>query len=560
MAAFDPASPVNVLADRFWEAFLELNPTLATTYGDERYADRLEDPSPEGRARSRALMERTLAEARAIDPEGLPVEERITRDMLAVIAEIAIEEDDQQIHQLRVVDQISGPQTLLAQVVQFQPADSPERLEKLVARIRAYGPFMAANTRILRDGIASGLTAPRIVAERTIEQLDRLLALPPERSPIVEMARVGDEAHRAAILEAVRDVVYPADAEFARVLREEYLAVSRTEPGLWSAPNGTDLYRTQIRAWTTLEIAPEEVHRIGLEDLERIEAERREISRAAGFGDDTAAYRAALAADPSNIPATPEELLGRANEDIDRAMAAAPAYFGRLPRSRVEVRAVEAFKERDSPFAYYFPPSVDGSRPGVYYANTYDLPSRTFTTLASTTYHEAVPGHHFQISLELENENLNAFRRMGSRLAGGAYAEGWGLYAERLADEMGLYRNDGERFGMLDGQAWRAARLVVDSGIHALRWSRQQSIDILRKAGLTDTNSIIETDRYIVWPAQALTYKLGQLRIEKLRRELAARDGDRFDLREFHDQLLGHGSLPLATLERELPTWVRQPA
>ncbi|HEU4672073.1 MAG TPA: DUF885 domain-containing protein [Candidatus Limnocylindrales bacterium] len=560
MAAFDPASPVNVLADRFWESLLELNPTLATTYGDERYADRLEDPGPEGRARTRALMERTLAEAEAIDPEGLSVEDRITRDILAVIAGIGIEEDDQQIHRLRVVDQIAGPQTLLAQVVQFQPADSPERLEKLVARIRGYGPFMAANTQIIRDGIATGLTAPRIVTERTIEQLDRLLAIPAEESPIVEMARVADEADRAAILDAVREVVYPADAEFARVLRDEYLAASRTEPGLWSAPNGTDLYRTQIRFWTTLEIAPEEVHQIGLEDLERIEAERREIARAAGFGDDTAAYRAALAAEPSNVPASRQELLDRANEDIARALAASPRFFGRLPRAGVEVRAVEPFKEKDSPFAYYFPPSADGSRSGIYYANTYDLPSRTFTTLASTTYHEAVPGHHFQIALEMENPDLNTFRRLGSRMAGGAYVEGWGLYSERLADEMGLYRTEGERFGMLDGQAWRAARLVVDSGMHGLRWSRQQSIDFLLKAGLTNTNAVIETDRYIVWPGQALTYKLGQIRIEKLRRELTARDGDRFDLREFHDQLLGHGSLPLATLERELPTWVRQPA
>jgi uncharacterized protein (DUF885 family) len=560
VAAFDSSSPVNVLADRFWEAVLELNPTLATTYGDERYADRLEDPGPEGRAKTRELMERTLADAGAIEPDALSVEDRITRDMLMVIASIGIEEDDQQIHQLRVVDQIGGPQTLLAQTVQFQPGDTPERLATLVARIRAYGPYMAANTQILREGIASGLTAPRIVTERTIEQIDRLLAVPPEESPVVQMARVASEADREAILEAVRDVVYPADAEFVRVLRDEYLPTSRTDPGLWSAPNGEAIYRTQIRFWTTLEIAPEEVHRIGLEDIGKIEAERREIARAAGFGDDTAAYRAALASDPANIPTTREELLARANEDIARAMALAPRWFGRLPRAGVEVRAVEPFKEKDSPFAYYFPPAADGSRSGIYYANTYDLPSRTYTALASTTYHEAVPGHHFQIALEMENPDLNTFRRLGARMAGGAYVEGWGLYSERLADEMGLYRNEAERFGMLDAQAWRAARLVVDSGMHGLRWTRQQSIDFLLRTGLTNTNAVIETDRYIVWPGQALTYKLGQLQIEKLRRELSARDGDRFDLREFHDQVLGHGSLPLATLARELPTWVRQPA
>jgi uncharacterized protein (DUF885 family) len=558
--SFDPESPVNALSDRFWESILELNPTLATVYGDERYADRLEDPGPEGRAKARRLMEETKAEAEAIAPDDLSVEDRITRDMLIVISGIGIEEDDQEIYQLRVVDQIGGPQTLLSQIVQFQPAEDPERLDRVVARIRAYGPFMAANTQSLRDGMRSGLTAPRIAAERTVEQLDRLLEIPPERSPIVELAKVADDAGRIAITDAVRDVVYPADVEFLRVLRDEYLPTTRDEPGLWSAPNGEALYRTQIRYWTTLEIDPEEVHRIGLDDLDRIEEERRAIARAAGFGDDTAAYRAALAADASNVPSTPEEMLARAREDIDRAMAEAPRYFGRLPRSGVEVRAVEPFKEKDSPFAYYFPPTPDGARPGVYYANTYDLPSRTYTTLASTTYHEAVPGHHFQIALEQENPDLNTFRRLGSRMAGGAYVEGWGLYAERLADEMGLYRSEGERFGMLDGQAWRAARLVVDSGMHALRWTRQQSIDFLLKAGLTKTNAVIETDRYIVWPGQALTYKLGQRQIEQLRRELSARDGERFDLREFHDQILGHGSLPLATLAREMPNWVRQPA
>jgi uncharacterized protein (DUF885 family) len=241
-------------------------------------------------------------------------------------------------------------------------------------------------------------------------------------------------------------------------------------------------------------------------------------------------------------------------------MAAAPTYFGALPRAGCDVRSVEEYKEKDAPFAYYYPPAADGSRDGIYYANGYDLPSRKYSKLASTTYHEAAPGHHFQIALEMENPRLNTFRRLGSRMVGGAYVEGWGLYSERLADEMGLYRSEGERFGMLDAQAWRAARLVVDTGLHALRWERQRSIDFLRNAGLSETDAVIETDRYICWPGQALTYKLGQRQIEKLRREISERDGARFDLREFHDQVLGHGSLPLATLARELPTWVATPA
>jgi uncharacterized protein (DUF885 family) len=552
-------SPVEDLAERFWESILELNPTLATFYGDDRYAHLLEDPGPEGRAKARALAERTAEEARAIEVEGLPTEQRITRDMLLVIAELTMEEDDQHLHELRVVDQMNGPQQLLPQMTQFQPADTPERLEAFIARLHAYPSFMAANAALLVDGMHSGLTAPAIVTERTIAQMERMAEIPVEAALIPSMAQVASEADRERIRDIVRDVVLPADAMFLDTLRGEYRHASREEPGIWSAPNGDQLYRTAIRSWTTLDMDPEVVHRTGLEELEKIEGERREIARAAGFGDDTAAYRASLDGLAGNTPASKAELVERATEDIDRAMAVAPRYFGVLPQAACDVRPVEEYKERDAPFAYYYPPSVDGSRPGIYYANGYDLPSRKYSKLASTTYHEAAPGHHFQITLEMENPHLNRFRRLGARMVGGAYVEGWGLYSERLADEMGLYRDEGERFGMLDGQAWRAARLVVDTGLHALRWERQRSVDFLQYAGLSETDAVIETDRYICWPGQALTYKTGQLEIERLRRELTARDGSRFDLRAFHDAVLGHGSLPLATLARELPNWVATP-
>jgi uncharacterized protein (DUF885 family) len=555
-----PNSAVNELSDRFWEGILELNPTTATVYGDERYDDRLEDPSPAGRARARALMERTKAEAEAIPADGLSIEDRITRDMLIVVGELGIEEDEQGTHRLRVVDQIGGPQTLLPQLCQFQRADTPERLEKFIARLRAYPAYMAANVDILREGLETGLTAPRIVAERTVQQLERLLAIPIEEAIVPSLAQVANDADRERVREVVRDEVYPADAAFLEALRGDYLEATRREPGLWSAPSGDELYKTQIRAQTTLELDPRDVHRIGMEELEATEIGRREIARAAGFGDDTKAYRASLAADPANTPQSKDELVARAREDIDRAMSIAPRYFGGLPRAGCDVKPVEEFKEKDAPFAYYFPPSTDGSRPGIYYANGYDLQSRKYSKLASTTYHEAVPGHHFQIALEMENPNLNTFRRLGSRMVGGAYVEGWGLYSEKLADEMGLYRNDAERFGMFDAVAWRAARLVVDTGLHALHWTRQQSIDFLLEAGLSETDAVIETDRYIAWPGQALTYMIGCREIIRLRGEIAARDGSAFDLKAFHDAILGHGSLPLATLSRELPHWVATPA
>ena len=496
------------------------------------------------------------AAAAALDGAELAVEDRITRDVMAVIAKLVLAEDAIRLDTLQVVDQMGGPQTILPQLTQFQAADTPAGFDRFVSRLHGYPAYMAANRELLRESLASGLTAPRIVAERTIAQLERMLAIPIDQAVIPGAIRVAEEDDREAIRAIVRDEVYPADAAFLDALRGEYLAATRTEPGLWSAPNGEEIYRNRILRWTTLELDPAEIHESGLAELDRIEAERRVLSRAAGFGNNTKAYRAHLASLPENIPQSREDLVARAQAGIDLALAAAPTMFGRLPATACRVITVEEFKERDAPFAYYFPPSADGVRPGTYYVNAYDLPSRTYTKLAATTFHEAVPGHHFQIALETENQGLNLFRRFGARFAGGAFVEGWGLYSERLADEMGLYGSPGERLGMLDAQAWRAARLVVDTGLHALRWTRQQSIEQLLDAGLSDTDAVIETDRYIADPGQALAYKTGQREIERLRTEITARDGARFDLKAFHDQLLGHGSLPLAVLAAELPNWV----
>jgi uncharacterized protein (DUF885 family) len=267
--------------------------------------------------------------------------------------------------------------------------------------------------------------------------------------------------------------------------------------------------------------------------------------------------RAALEHDADNFARTPGELVDRARAQIERAAALAAHWFGRLPRAACEVRPVEAFMEREAPAAFYFPPAPDGSRPGTYYINTFQPETRPLHQLATTTYHEAVPGHHFQCSIETELEDLHPFRRFGSRLAGVAYTEGWGLYSERLADEMGLFVDLRERLGMLDMQAMRAGRLITDTGLHAFRWDRMRAIDTLEAAGLTRPQAEVEIDRYIVWPGQALAYMVGQREILALRGELAARDGAAFDLQAFHDQLLGHGALPLAILRAELPVWVR---
>jgi uncharacterized protein (DUF885 family) len=556
--SFTGAGAVNALADRFWDGILDLSPITATMLGYQQGDDRLDDPSAAGRDRARALYRDTLAAADAIEADAteLPEEERITLDIVRVICGIELEQQDQRIDMLTVVDQMDGPQTVLPMLAAFQETETPEQFERFLARLAEFPRFMAANAELVREGLAAGLTAAKIVTDRVIGQLERLLAVPDALSPVAEALSVPTASDRERLVAAIGRYVRPADQEFLEALKGAYRAASREDPGLWSAPNGEQLYRTQIRAATSLDADPADLHGIGLEELQNIEAERREISRSLGFGDDTKAARAALRSGPGAVPESKEELVNRARAQIERALAAAPDYFGRLPRAACEVRPVEPYKEADSPAAYYFPPAADGSRPGVYYVNTYDLPSRSYVGLASTTFHEAVPGHHFQIALQTEHPSLNAFRRLGSRMAGTAYVEGWGLYSERLSDEMGLYLNPAERFGMLDGQTWRAARLVVDTGLHAFRWSRDRSVALLIDAGLSTTDATIETDRYICIPAQALAYKVGQREIERLRAEATAALGGSFDLRAFHDAILSHGTLPLATLAAGMPAWL----
>ena len=547
---------VDGLAGRFWERYLESYPALATLAGDERFDDRLEDPSPDGHARLRRLYEETLHEAALIPETELGDEERVTLDVLRVVCRLGLDREEEQSHLLETVDQMEGPQAHLTHLVGLQRADTPERLERLLGRLAAYPRFIEAHVANLGEAVRLGLVQPRIVAERTVGQLERLLAARPEESPVAVLPALADEADRRRLVEAVEDDLMPAYRAFLDAVRRDYLPAVRDEPGLRAVPDGERRYRTAIRTWTTLDLSANDLHRVGWEELEAFEAERRAISRAAGHGDDTAAYRGALAADPANVPRTDEELLGRMREDVDRAADRSAAFFGRQPSLTCEIRPLDPFQAADA-LGYYQEPSPKTGRPGAFYMNTTDLSRRLFSRYATVTYHETIPGHHLQLAIQAELPELSPFRKFGAGRASGAYVEGWGLYAERLADEMGLFRNEQERFGMLDAQAWRAARLVIDTGIHALGWSRERAIRTLIDAtGFEEADAAIEVDRYIAWPGQALAYKVGQREIERLRREASERLGAGFDLRRFHDELLGHGSLPLTTLAREVPRWL----
>ncbi len=552
--ALDPNAAVNDLADRFWEGLLERDPMWATVLGDERYNHRWPDLGPDGRAAEEAAFRAALADAREIPVDGLEPEQIITRDLLILVSENQLAALDQKQYQL-ALDHMSGPQVWPAEMAQYQPADTPERVEKLLERYAGYPELIEQNIGTLEEGVADGRTAAITPVRRAIEQIERLLAMAPVDHPAASMAQVGD-GERDRLVASVEEHVYPALRRLRDYLVQGYEPHARPEPGLSTTPGGEEAYRLAIRTQTSLDTTAEEVHAFGLADLEAIEAEKDEIARRLAQSD-RHALREALLADPSNHADDPDVIVQLAQQQTDRAYAEAPKYFGRLPSANCYVKAVEAYREAESPPAFYMPPTLDGSRQAQYYINTYHPAERQLHKIASITFHEATPGHHFQIGIEMELKGLPAFRTLGARLAGGAYVEGWGLYTERLADEMGLYADDRERLGMLDAQSFRAARLVVDSGMHAMGWTRQRAIDFMHDRGsLPMVDAEIEVDRYTVWPAQALSYKLGQREIERARAAVSQQMGDRFDLRAFHDEVLGHGSLPLATLTREIGTWV----
>ena len=548
-------SPVLGLADRFWQWYLARNPIYATVLGDERYDDRLADPSAAGRAEEAAGLKGFLADAQQIDRPTLDQEDTITLDMLEVVARIWLRQLDHDVHHFEAMDQMSGPQSLPGDLSRFQRVDTPERMDRLIRRLEQFPDHLAEHRANLLEGIAAGRTAAAPVVARVIEQTRRAVNSPPEQSPLLAAHPELDADSRKRIIDAINEWVAPALGDHLAAL-EGYAPHARAGEGLWALPDGRELYATMILASTTLEETPEALHQYGLEQLDSIRSEAHEIARELGLAD-VSEMRRALASEKSNFAADGAEIVERARRQVEKANAAAPRWFGRLPVAPCAVRAVEPYQEAEAPPAFYFPPAPDGSRGGIYYVNTYQPENRPLYRLAATTYHEATPGHHFQIALESELSEMPDFRRFGARLTGAAYAEGWGLYSERLADEMGLFESAWERLGMLDAQAWRAARLVVDTGMHAFEWSRQKSVDLLMTVGLSRLEAETETDRYITWPGQALAYMTGMREIMALRRQLERRDGDRFDIVSFHDQILGHGTLPLATLRRELPGWVK---
>jgi uncharacterized protein (DUF885 family) len=543
----EPARAAEALVERYWDELLELEPLLGTSVGDERFDDRLPDPSEAGRARAEAVHRAALSEAGAMDRGPLDMEVRTSLDLVEAIARRYLAELEHRTDRLAVASHLWGPGALIGDIASIQRADTPERLERYDARLRALPDHLEACADIAREGIDSGVTSPRIVAERAVAQIERLLELEPRDAPVVVPVRA-DPPAAERLAGTVRDVVWPAYARYLEVLRD-YLPHASDSIGLSALPGGDEMYAAEILAWTSLPLGAREIHDLGVERFEQIQSERREIAATLGYAtaeDALGAYRASGA----DTATSPEQLVELARDQVQRSWDAAPTWFGRLPSTNCEVRPVEAFREADMAAAFYNGPTEDGSRPGVYYINTFDLPSRDLHVIAGITFHEANPGHHFQVAIEQEFHERPRLRRFGGILAGSAFVEGWGLYAERLADEMGLYADEWERLGMLENQNLRAARLITDTGIHALGWDRDRAVAKLEEGGSSHTDAVIEIDRYITMPGQALSYMIGMIEIERARAAAASRPG--FVLRDWHDRLLALGTIPLPALAREL--------
>jgi prolyl oligopeptidase len=527
---------LQTICDESWEATLRENPTYATYLGDYRYNDRLADISAAGRARRRALHEAYLARLKALDLGSLDENDRVTADILRLQLEQSLEEDRHKFWQWEV-DQMGGPQAEFPQLVNFHPLADLKGLE---SRYRAFSTWMDQYLDNLRDGAREGRLAMRVAVERVIGQLRGLLGTPEEKSPF---------AARAELVPSIRESVYPAFRKMLAYLESDYLAKSRArDVGLWALPGGKDAYTFRIRLHTTTDLTAEEIHRIGLEELRSIQSEMRTIAKG-----DLRPFMERIKKDPKNFFASREELLDSARRELAKASAKLPAWFKRLPKNECEVKPIEAYRERDCVAAFYYQPDEKLTRKGIFYANTFDAASRPRFNMPALAIHEAVPGHHLQIALALEIEGLPRFRRQAGFTA---FVEGWGLYSERLGDEMGLYEDDLSRFGMLTYQAWRACRLVVDTGLHAMKWSRQQAIDFfMENVALTETEVLNEVDRYIIWPGQALAYMVGKREILALREEARKAMGRRFDIKDFHDVVLRNGAIPLTTLRRLVREW-----
>ncbi len=548
------------LAQSHWDIILRSWPETATLVGDHRYDDKLADLSPTGAKvyadQVKVLQDQVEGFAQGLSSETvLDEQERITLAMLRTELREALRSYELERYTFSI-DQMGGPQADFAYfITQQHPKATPADIENLIARYRAFPAHVDGLIKSLKQGLAKGRTAPKLVVERILQQLDGLIGINPAASPFALVAKtLPDTLSPEDRTRLSNDIVVEADksirqtfVRYRAFLHDEYAPKARDTIGVSALDHGADVYAHLAQHHTTTAMTAEEIHQIGLDELARIEAEMKKLADQRGHQGDVASFLAALRADKANYATSRDALLESFKVALARADQALPSAFGTLPKLPYEVKPLDPQREKDAPAAYYQPGSQKDGRPGVFVANLYRFEDRPLFNSSVLSFHEAVPGHHLQIAIAQEVDGLPTFRKEGGVTA---FVEGWGLYAERLSDELGLYPDLESRVGYLGFAAWRASRLVIDTGIHAKGWTRQHAIDFLgAHSTLGPIDVVNEVDRYIAWPGQALAYMVGCLKILDLREKAKAKAGAGFDIKAFHDVVLLAGPVPLTVLE-----------
>ena len=553
------------VVDEYYERWLELNPLAASEQGDHRHDGEFGDYlSQAWLADSLANEQDSLEALRAVDPARLDAEDRTTYDVFKYGREIEIE-GFRYPTELLPIDQLYNRPTqfaVLGSGGDVHPFDVAADYDNFLSRMDGFVAWVEQAIANMRSGAARGVVAPRIVIERTIPQLAALAVDDPRQSvlwrPILNLPAGMSIADRQRIVtsweEKLGGSVLPALRRLRDYLENDYLPNTRPSVGMSELPNGAAWYAYSVRLHTSTGLTAQQVHELGLKEVARIRDDLERIKTQLGHAGDLRSFFEKLRGDPRFVASDPQALLDGYRALKARVAAAVPRQFALAPKADFEIRAVEPFRERSAASASYRPGSPDGRLPGVFYVNTWDLPSRPIFLMQAIYLHEAVPGHHFQVSLAQEMTELPRFRRHAQFTA---YDEGWALYAESLGPALGLYDDPYSEAGSLVTEIWRAVRLVVDTGLHSQGWTRDQAIEYMRaNTAVGKADIVAEVERYIARPGQALAYKVGEIRIRSLRREAERALGVRFNVREFHTQVLGGGSLPLPVLEARIQRWI----
>lgn len=554
--------------DAQWELTLQRQPVLATSLGDSRYNDRLIDTTTAAyRAQARRETQQQLKELTGFKKARLEPKDRVSYSMLKLDLEQSLA-GDRFPDWMQPISQIDGLPSFLAQMgsgQSIQPFRTTKDYDDWLKRLALAVPMFDGSIANMREGLKVGVTQPRAVMEKVLPQLQALTVGDPEKSlfwgPIQSFPEAVPAADRERITTAMRELlstqVLPAYARMLAFVRDEYLPKARTSTA-WSAlPDGKAWYAHRVQESTTLKLTPDEIHAIGLKEVARILGEMEGVRRQVGFQGDLKAFFKHLQDDPKFYFTKPEDLLAGYRQLQKKINGLTPKLFDIAPKADYEVREVEAFRAESAAGGSYQEPSSDGARPGVFYVNTFNLKAQPIFGMETLSLHEASPGHHFQISIAQEDTSLPAFRRFGSHYT--AYVEGWALYAESLGKELGLFTDPYQWYGRLSDEQLRAMRLVVDTGLHAKGWTREQAIRyMLDNSSMAESDIVSEVERYIVWPGQALGYKIGQLEITKLRAEATKALGAKFDVKGFHRVVLTAGQVPLPVLRELVMGWVAQ--